>query len=287
MASIAAANTASEEEVSLVRRLVPRTIVDHVLRSRRRPAARAEPGAPAVPPPGGDGAVPGEDAPVVGVLLLLDISGFSVLCEKASTNEGLMEELCTVINGAFSKEIEIVNQYGGDVLCFLGDGLLVFWPLQGGPGDGEHASEHDLDKRRGSVASEGAGGAVSPAPPDGPAGPGPPVPHEPLKKKRSLGSALMSLPRSVSRALRSASIVSRSSAGTPRSPASLADEQQLLPLAPHQLPVAPGAPHSLRARMAALAARAAQCGLHVQEVFSQACVGMGARAPPLLPTELR
>eukprot|EP00741_Cyanophora_paradoxa_P013499 tig00020693_g13035.t1 len=123
------------------------------------------------------------------------------LCEKAATNDQLIEELCKIINGAFSKEIEVVEKYGGEVLCFLGDGLLVFWPdLGGGEGGGPET--------RGHAPPETGNRGATPVP-----GPG-------------LGTQ------------------------GPRSPPDL--------------------------HMASRAAAAVLCALEIQEVFSEACTGMGA-----------
>eukprot|EP00741_Cyanophora_paradoxa_P009238 tig00001416_g8948.t1 len=88
---------------------------------------------------------------VPGVIAILDISGFSTLCETASENEQLIEELCRVVNGAFSKEVELAEHYGGDVLSFLGDGLLVFWPVARPEGAEGHEEAHVGPSRRSSA----------------------------------------------------------------------------------------------------------------------------------------
>eukprot|EP00741_Cyanophora_paradoxa_P004001 tig00000754_g3887.t1 len=132
------------------------------------------------------------------------------LCEKAATNDRLIEELCKIINGAFSKEIEVVEKHGGEVLCFLGDGLLVFWPDLAPPGSDAPASEGAEGKGRGAPA---------------------------------LGS-----PPTSSRAV-----------------------------PPGPRPGSPEAPGEAgAARMAARVAAAVLCALEIQEVFSEACVGMGS-----------
>eukprot|EP00741_Cyanophora_paradoxa_P005042 tig00000842_g4884.t1 len=110
---------------AVLRPFVSGLVVQHLLRSRR--AKEAPPGDAGGEEAGPSG--PPLERRLRGVVALLDISGFTVLCERAHTDEGLMEELCALINGAFSREIEVVQSYGGEVLCFLGDGLLVFWPL--------------------------------------------------------------------------------------------------------------------------------------------------------------
>lgn len=57
-----------------------------------------------------------------GALLFIDISGFTVLSQKLD-----VESLKNHINDYFSKIIEIVDRWGGDVVKFAGDALYVVW----------------------------------------------------------------------------------------------------------------------------------------------------------------
>eukprot|EP00741_Cyanophora_paradoxa_P014588 tig00020807_g14068.t1 len=128
--------------MDIARRFVSSSVVQHIVQQQQRGARRvagngeARRGSSTAPRgsvtfergSGERGRAPLSS--VSGAVAVLDISGFSALCEQASSDETLMEDLCRVINGAFSKEVELAEHYGGQVLCFLGDGLLVFWPIR-------------------------------------------------------------------------------------------------------------------------------------------------------------
>ena len=61
-------------------------------------------------------------------LLGLDISGFTALSERLAERGKLgAEELITLISGCYSGLIEIGERYGGDVLKFRGDALLLLF----------------------------------------------------------------------------------------------------------------------------------------------------------------
>eukprot|EP00741_Cyanophora_paradoxa_P023663 tig00021612_g22857.t1 len=83
------------------------------------------------------------------VVVLLDISGFTSLCERYSGKEDEIESLCDHVNLAFSREIEVVQEYGGEVVSFTGDGLLCYWTspeaLQADP-DGPAALEEEEEE---------------------------------------------------------------------------------------------------------------------------------------------
>ena len=75
---------------------------------------------------GGDGRV--LDASLLG----LDISGFTALSERLAERGKLgAEELITLISGCYSGLIEIGERYGGDVLKFRGDALLLLFDGHG------------------------------------------------------------------------------------------------------------------------------------------------------------
>eukprot|EP00741_Cyanophora_paradoxa_P016184 tig00000042_g15624.t1 len=250
-------------EAPLARRLVPKCVLDHVLKQRRRAARQAENGTrPSTSGSSGNEAgrqqrsrSRGARGRTWGVIAILDISGFSALCEKAHTNDALMEamQLCGIINGAFSKEIEVVQAYGGEALCFLGDGLLVLWPAEEVEGEPEEdRAGEEFPAGLSNPLYGGAGGGTG----DG-------SQRSRLGSSQS-GRALM--PRGLSflgGGRRS------SSQNAPEPPPDIPELGTVQESTPRE-----GRP-PLRWRMGSLAARAAQCALQVQEVFSEACVGMG------------
>lgn len=61
------------------------------------------------------------------VLMLADASGFTKL-----TNILSADDMSVVLSLFFSKMIDIIARYGGDVLKFAGDALIIYFP----PGDG-------------------------------------------------------------------------------------------------------------------------------------------------------
>src|SRR6056297_225216 len=65
---------------------------------------------------------------VEGALVSADISGFTALSERLAAygREGA-EELTLLLNQCFGGMIEIIDAYGGDVLKFGGDALLVLF----------------------------------------------------------------------------------------------------------------------------------------------------------------
>jgi len=76
---------------------------------------------------------PGERARVIdGSLLGLDISGFTALSERLQEKGKLgAEELIMLIGGCYSGLIDIAARYGGDVLKFRGDALLMVFEGSG------------------------------------------------------------------------------------------------------------------------------------------------------------
>ena len=63
-----------------------------------------------------------------GVILLVDVSGFTELAERFTAGgEGGAEELSRVLNAYFGGLSRIVTGYSGDVVAFAGDAVLALW----------------------------------------------------------------------------------------------------------------------------------------------------------------
>ncbi len=69
-----------------------------------------------------------------GAVLFADVSGFTAMSEKLSVlgKEGA-EEVTGIVNDYFTAMLEINNSYGGDLLKFGGDALLIFFEGYLGP----------------------------------------------------------------------------------------------------------------------------------------------------------
>eukprot|EP00741_Cyanophora_paradoxa_P012098 tig00020592_g11690.t1 len=70
------------------------------------------------------------------VVALFDLTGFSDLCSRHSGGESDIEGLSSTINDCFADEIRLIEEFGGDILSFMGDGVLAIWPVDphvGGP----------------------------------------------------------------------------------------------------------------------------------------------------------
>ncbi len=62
-------------------------------------------------------------------VLFADISGFTAIAERlARRGPAGAEELSTLLNAAFTQLISLIDDAGGDVVKFAGDGLLAVWP---------------------------------------------------------------------------------------------------------------------------------------------------------------
>ncbi|MFL5942779.1 MAG: AAA family ATPase [Gaiellaceae bacterium] len=105
---------------------------------------------------------PGERARVIdGSLLGLDISGFTALSERLQEKGKLgAEELIMLIGGCYSGLIDIAARYGGDVLKFRGDALLMVFE---GSGHEAGAAAAALAMQR-FIAEGGAAGESSVGP---------------------------------------------------------------------------------------------------------------------------
>jgi class 3 adenylate cyclase len=66
---------------------------------------------------------------IVGAALFADMAGFTSLTErimKISANG--LNELADIVNLYLSRQIDIIDNYGGDILKFAGDALIAVWP---------------------------------------------------------------------------------------------------------------------------------------------------------------
>ncbi|EGD79334.1 hypothetical protein PTSG_09748 [Salpingoeca rosetta] len=64
-----------------------------------------------------------------GAVLFADASGFTRLTERLSKLPNGAELLCSVLNAFFEVLVEIVQHYGGDIIKFAGDALLITWSV--------------------------------------------------------------------------------------------------------------------------------------------------------------
>src|SRR5258708_8338518 len=62
-------------------------------------------------------------------VLLADISGFTSLTERLTRDDPRgVEKISSGLNDYFGLGIDIIRQYGGDVVKFAGDAVLAIWP---------------------------------------------------------------------------------------------------------------------------------------------------------------
>ncbi|MEP7136671.1 MAG: adenylate/guanylate cyclase domain-containing protein, partial [Chloroflexota bacterium] len=85
------------------------------------------------------------------VVLFTDISGFTALTEKLAEKGPVgVESLARILNDYFGKMINVIDEYGGDVVKFAGDALIVLWSTASISGTVDPASEeaqHQLTLR--------------------------------------------------------------------------------------------------------------------------------------------
>ena len=63
-------------------------------------------------------------------ILFADISGFTLLTERmAETGPTGVETLARILNEYFGQLIDIIHNYGGDVVKFAGDAVIAVWPV--------------------------------------------------------------------------------------------------------------------------------------------------------------
>ncbi len=61
-------------------------------------------------------------------VLFVDISGFTALTEEfAARGPSGAEDISAILNDFYGQWISIITKYGGDIIKFAGDGLLVIW----------------------------------------------------------------------------------------------------------------------------------------------------------------
>ena len=84
-------------------------------------------------------------------ILFADISGFTLLTEHlAERGPAGVETLARILNEYFGQLIDIIHDYGGDVVKFAGDAVIAVWPIvaddvaAGGTGEGGAISRADL-----------------------------------------------------------------------------------------------------------------------------------------------
>src|SRR5690349_10951267 len=84
------------------------------------------------------------------VVMFADISGFTALTERlAEKGSAGVEKLASILNDYFGQLIDVVYEYGGDVVRFGGDAIIMVWPsldtgadhAPGGPGSASEATQ--------------------------------------------------------------------------------------------------------------------------------------------------
>lgn len=84
-------------------------------------------------------------------LMFADISGFTALTERlAERGTAGVETLARILNDYFGQLIDLVYEYGGDVVKFGGDAIIVVWPIAETFSDqtrGEPTSVSDEEKK--------------------------------------------------------------------------------------------------------------------------------------------
>ena len=82
---------------------------------------------------------------VQAVVLFADISGFTSLTEKlAETGPAGVEAIANILNQYFGQLIDIIHNYGGDVVKFAGDAVIAVWTIGSNEGTSDPVSRADL-----------------------------------------------------------------------------------------------------------------------------------------------
>jgi len=77
-------------------------------------------------------------------LLFADISGFTLLTERlAEKGPTGVESLARILNKYFGQLIDIIHDYGGDVVKFAGDAVIAVWPIVSDFGTADSVSRAD------------------------------------------------------------------------------------------------------------------------------------------------
>jgi len=82
------------------------------------------------------------------VVLFADISGFTNISE-ACAKMGVRgnEELAFCINRYMEGMVKSLGKYGGDIIKFVGDAMIVMWPRNSAPSQSEKHSMAGTDDR--------------------------------------------------------------------------------------------------------------------------------------------
>ncbi len=99
------------------------------------------------------GIVRGEAEEIQAVLWLSDLHGFTKIADEVDP-----DEVVPLLNAYAEAQVAAVERYGGEVLKFMGDGLLAIFPIDGGTGagDAEQACAAALDAAEDTFATIGA-----------------------------------------------------------------------------------------------------------------------------------
>src|SRR4026207_605767 len=63
-------------------------------------------------------------------ILFADITGFTLLTERlVEKGPTGVESLARILNEYFGQLIDIIHEYGGDVVKFAGDAVIAVWPI--------------------------------------------------------------------------------------------------------------------------------------------------------------
>jgi class 3 adenylate cyclase len=92
---------------------------------------------------------------VQAAMLFADISGFTRLTERlAEKGPAGVETLARILNEYFGQLIDIIHNYGGDVVKFAGDAVIAAWPIvsnsipEGGSGTADPISRLTIGNGR-------------------------------------------------------------------------------------------------------------------------------------------
>ncbi len=78
------------------------------------------------------------------VVMFADISGFTALTEKLAKRGPVgVETLARILNEYFGRLIDIIHEYGGDVVKFAGDALIAIWPVASSSGTVDSVTEEE------------------------------------------------------------------------------------------------------------------------------------------------
>src|SRR5215216_1799918 len=75
-------------------------------------------------------------------ILFADISGFTLLTERmVERGPTGVETLARILNEYFGQLIDIIHEYGGDVVKFAGDAVIAVWPIDSSAGIADSISK--------------------------------------------------------------------------------------------------------------------------------------------------